>query len=104
MLRVRTESGASFMTIGNLTPPQATAPLGEWFSIKDIRSLVAQQFVDVESVTSETHFTKDLGADLFDRVELMLAIEDQFVGVEITLRKGQRGLFLPISIRRKLLH
>jgi hypothetical protein len=75
MLRVRTESGASFMTIGNLTPPQ-----------------------------SETHFTKDLGADLFDRVELMLAIEDQFVGVEITLRKGQRGLFLPISIRRKLLH
>ena len=35
-------------------------------------------------VTSETHFTNDLGADLLDRVELMLSIEDQFVGVEIT--------------------
>jgi acyl carrier protein len=33
---------------------------------------------------SETHFTLDLGADFLDRVELMLAIEDQFAGVEIT--------------------
>jgi acyl carrier protein len=32
----------------------------------------------------QKHFTNDLGADLFDRVELMLAIEDQFAGVEIT--------------------
>jgi acyl carrier protein len=28
--------------------------------------------------------TNDLGADLIDRVELMLTIEDQFAGVEIT--------------------
>jgi len=35
-------------------------------------------------VTSETHFTNDLGADLLDRVELMLAIEAKFAGVEIT--------------------
>jgi acyl carrier protein len=55
------------------------------FSINDLRTLVAKQLgVDIESVTSETHFTNDLGADLFDRVELMLAIEDQFAGVEIT--------------------
>ena len=40
--------------------------------------------VDIEFVTSETRFTNDLGADLLDRVELMLAIEDQFAGVEIT--------------------
>ena len=33
---------------------------------------------------SETHLTNDLGADLFDRVKLMLAIENQFAGVEIT--------------------
>jgi acyl carrier protein len=39
---------------------------------------------DVEFVTSETHFTNDLGADLLDRVELMLAIEDKFAGVQIT--------------------
>ncbi len=37
-----------------------------------------------EFVTSETHFANDLGADLLDRVELMLAIEAQFAGVEIT--------------------
>jgi len=59
--------------------------LKECFSINDLRTLVAKQLgVDIESVTSETHFTNDLGADLFDRVELMLAIEDQFAGVEIT--------------------
>ena len=35
-------------------------------------------------VTSDTHFTNDLGADLLDHVELMLEIEDQFASVEIT--------------------
>jgi acyl carrier protein len=73
------------MTIGRLTPLQQTTPLKECFSINDLRALVAKQLgVDIEFVTSETHFTNDLGADLFDRVELMLAIEDQFAGVEIT--------------------
>jgi acyl carrier protein len=55
------------------------------FFINDVRTLVAKQLrVDVEFVTSETHFTNHLGADLVDRVELMLAIEDRFAGVEIT--------------------
>jgi acyl carrier protein len=59
--------------------------LHECFSINDVRTLVAKQLgVDIEFVTSETHFTNDLGADLFDRVKLMLAIENQFAGVEIT--------------------
>src|SRR5262249_55552914 len=54
-------------------------------SIGDVRSLVAKQLnVDIEFITSEAHFTNDLGADLIDRVELMLAIEDHFAGVEIT--------------------
>ena len=73
------------MTVGRLTPLQQATPLKECFSINDLRTLVAKQLgVDIESVTSETHFTNDLGADLFDRVELMLAIEDHFAGVEIT--------------------
>jgi acyl carrier protein len=47
--------------------------------------LVAKQLgVDVASVTSETQFAHDLGADFLDRVELMPAIEDRFVGLEIT--------------------
>ena len=74
------------MTIGNLTPLLQTPPLKErTFSINDVRILVAKQLgVDIEFVTSETHFAHDLGADFLDRVELMLAIEDKFAGVEIT--------------------
>jgi acyl carrier protein len=73
------------MTIGSLTPLQQAMPLRECFSIGDVRTLVSKQLrVDLEFVTSETHFTNDLGADLLDRVELMLAIEAEFPGVEIT--------------------
>ena len=73
------------MTVGSLTPLQGATLLKECLSINDVRSLVAKQLgVDIESVTSETHFTYDLGADFLDRVELMIAIEDQFAGVEIT--------------------
>jgi acyl carrier protein len=73
------------MNIGSSTPLQRLTPLKESFSINDVRTLVAKQLrVDIEVVTSETHFTNDLGADLLDRVELMLAIEDEFAGVEIT--------------------
>jgi acyl carrier protein len=69
------------MTFGNFTPIQQASR----FSINDVRTLIAKQLgVDIDSVTSETHFINDLGADIFDRVELMLTIEDQFSGVEIT--------------------
>jgi acyl carrier protein len=75
--------GGFIMTICSLTPLHT--PLSECFSIDDVRTLVAKQVnVDLEFVTSETHFTNDLGADLLDRVELMLAIEAKFAGVEIT--------------------
>ena len=71
------------MTTCSLTPLHT--PLSECFSIDDVRTLVAKQVgVDLEFVTSETHFTNDLGADLLDRVGLMLAIESKFDGVEIT--------------------
>src|SRR5262249_8225884 len=64
---------------------QKTTAMREVLASNDVRTLVAKQLgVDIEFVTSEAHFTNDLGADLFDRVELMLAIEDQFAGVEIT--------------------
>jgi acyl carrier protein len=73
------------VNIGSSTPLQQVTPLKECFSINDVRTLVAKQLrVDIEFVTSEAHFTHDLGADLIDRVELMLAIEDQFAGAEIT--------------------
>ena len=73
------------MHIGSSTPPQQLMPVKECFSINDVRTLVAKQLrVDIEFVTNDTHFTNDLGADLLDRVELMLAIEAKFAGVEIT--------------------
>ena len=73
------------MDIGSSTPLRQLTPSKECFSINDVRTLVAEQLrVDIEFVTGETHFANDLGADSLDRVELMLAIEDRFVGVEIT--------------------
>lgn len=64
---------------------QRPSPSIESFSIVNIRILIAQQLgVDAELVTSETHFTNDLGADLFDRVELMMTVENRFPGLEIT--------------------
>ena len=73
------------MDIGSSTPLRQLTPSKECFSINDVRTLVAEQLrVDIEFVTSETHFANDLGADSLDRVELMLAIEDRFAGVEIT--------------------
>src|SRR5262245_46645320 len=80
-----TVSGGLIMNIGSSTPLQRLTPLKECFSINEVRALVARQLrVDIEFVTSETNFADDPGADSRDRVELMLAIEDQFAGVEIT--------------------
>jgi acyl carrier protein len=73
------------MDIGSSTPLRQLTSSTEYFSINDVRTLVARQLrVDIESVTSETHFANDLGADSLDRAELMLAVEDRFAGVEIT--------------------
>jgi acyl carrier protein len=64
--------------------PQASAGK-EGFEIDKIRELVANHLdVDVSLVTDEAHFIEDLGADWLDRLELMILIEDQFPGVEIT--------------------
>jgi acyl carrier protein len=50
-----------------------------------IRALIAKHLgVEIERVTDDAHFADDLGADWLDRVELVIAIEDQFAGVEIT--------------------
>ena len=44
-----------------------------------MQSLVSEQFsVDRESVTMETAFEEDLGADSVDIVELVMGIEEEF--------------------------
>jgi acyl carrier protein len=55
------------------------------FAANDLRALIANHLgVSIGRVTDDAHFTDDLGADWLDRLELMMAVEDQFAGVEIT--------------------
>jgi acyl carrier protein len=54
-------------------------------SISQVRTLIANHLgVSIGRITDETHFTDDLGADWLDRLELLMVIEDEFAGVEIT--------------------
>src|SRR5262249_13940185 len=51
----------------------------------DVRTLVAKHIgVSVDRITDEAHFTNDLRRDWLDPLELMMVVEDQFAGVEIT--------------------
>ena len=73
------------MIIGSLPSSDQTKALKEVFATNDVRTLVAYHLgVSIERVTDEAHFTDDLGADWLDRLELTMAVEDQFAGVEIT--------------------
>lgn len=48
-------------------------------------NILAEQFgVETESITPETTFVEDLGADSLDLVELMMSIEDSFDVGEIS--------------------
>jgi len=49
-----------------------------------IRALIAEQFaVNENSITLETSFVDDLGADSLDAVELIMAIEEEFYIPEV---------------------
>jgi acyl carrier protein len=73
------------MTIGSLTSSEQTTAIEAVFATNDVRTLVANHLgVSIARVTEEARFTDDLGADWLDRFELIMAVEDQFVGVEIT--------------------
>jgi acyl carrier protein len=73
------------MTIAVLNLGQMTAATGDVFVANDVRTLIAIHLgVDVKRVTDEARFTNDLGADWLDCLELMILIEDQFDGVEMT--------------------
>jgi acyl carrier protein len=77
--------GGLTMMIGISTPSEQTTAIKEVFATNDVRTLVANHLgVSVGRVTDEAHFTDDLGADWLDRLELMMVVEDQFAGVEIT--------------------
>ena len=49
-----------------------------------VREIIAGHLdVDPDHLTDDARFRDDLGADWLDRLELMIAIEDQVVGIEI---------------------
>ena len=73
------------MIIGGLTSSEQTKAISAASAINDVRTLIADHLgVSVARVIDEAHFTDDLGADWLDRLDLMIAVEDQFAGVEIT--------------------
>jgi acyl carrier protein len=49
-----------------------------------VREIIAGHLdIDPVRLTDEARFRDDLGADWLDRLELMIAIEDQVAGIEI---------------------
>jgi acyl carrier protein len=48
-----------------------------------VRRFIAEYLgVDLKQVTEGTHLTDDLGLDWLDQLELLVMIEDEFVGVD----------------------
>jgi len=70
--------------------PATVAPTARWYSeghqlsYEDVKERVlnvvkAFDKVDASKVTAESNFQKDLGIDSLDAVELVMALEDEFV-------------------------
>lgn len=52
---------------------------------EQLKTMLAEQFgVDVESITMETSFEDDLGADSLDLVDMSMAMEEVFGVEELT--------------------
>ena len=66
----------------SLSVIQRTAPQ-EAFDSDKARTLIAEYLgIEAKQVTDDAHFG-ELGMDRYDRLELMILIEDTFTGVEI---------------------
>jgi len=73
------------MTIGTLTPCNQTMAINEVLASNDIRTVVADHLgVSVDRVRDGAHFSHDLGADWLDRLDIIMVIEDQFPGLQIS--------------------
>jgi acyl carrier protein len=57
--------------------------MNDTFTAK-VRDVIARYFgIDADRLRDQTRFRDDLGADRLDRLELVIAIEDQIAGIEI---------------------
>jgi acyl carrier protein len=78
---VLNEPGGIPMTLSCLSVTQR-APQ-EAFDSDKVRTLIADYLgIDAKRVADEAHFS-EFGMDRYDRLELMILIEDTFTGVEI---------------------
>jgi len=58
------------------------------FDTNKLRTFIAKYVgIEANQVTDERHFVDDLGLDWLDQLELMVLIEDEFAGVEISETK-----------------
>ncbi len=78
------------MTLSGLKPIQRTWTRRD-FDADRVRVLIAEYLgVNVRRLTDEAHLSDDLGVDWLDRIELMILIEDNFDGVEISDHDANR--------------
>ena len=86
------------MTLSSLSITQRTAPQ-EAFNSAKVRTLIAEYLgIETKQVTDEAHFG-EFGMDRYDRLELMILIEDAFIGVEITDNDADQIEFVGDLIR-----
>jgi acyl carrier protein len=70
-----------------------------------LRSFIAEYVgIDAEEVTDETHLTDDLGLDWLDQLELMVLIEDEFVGVDFFANTTAAQIELVGDLIRRIEH
>jgi acyl carrier protein len=56
-----------------------------YFDANKVRAVIAGYLgVDAQRLTDETHFRKDFDLDSLDRLELLILIEEEFVGLQIS--------------------
>ena len=78
------------MTFNSLSFSQRASGTGG-NEVDEIRTLVAKHLdIDIKYVTNDAHLTDDLGVDWLDRLELLILIEDEFAGVEISDRDSDQ--------------
>ena len=70
-----------------------------------VRSFIAEYAgIDAKEVTDETHLTDDLGLDWLDQLELMVLIEDEFVGVDFFANTIATQIVLVGDLIRQIEH
>jgi len=92
------KSRGVLMTLSSVSVTQRTAPQ-EAFDSDKVRTLIAEYLgIEAKQVTDEAHFG-EFGMDRYDRIELMILIEDAFIGVEITDNDADQIEFVGDLIR-----